>query len=216
MIIFRNIINIFRVINTGVSPLPIIALWQEECQKKRKLHIIQANVMQRVMEAMVLLFIMIVIKNKRTKTENILKKYPDAEIFDVTSKGEYKRLSPFYPHGGIPVPFSGTVTSASVEGIWQGLKVFESEGIDFRCFSNRTMKDLKRTVRTHGHCLGHQKGLGSRQLLGYIEARKEIYPNFFTLNSFFLANQHFVFFASYLLCSTNFNLSERHRFIFQH
>ena len=123
---------------------------------------------------------MIVIKNKRTKTENILKKYPDAEIFDVTSKGEYKRLSPFYPHGGIPVPFSGTVTSASVEGIWQGLKVFESEGIDFRCFSNRTMKDLKRTVRTHGHCLGHQKGLGSRQLLGYIEARKEIYvPSYY-------------------------------------
>ena len=123
---------------------------------------------------------MIVIKNKRTKTENILKKYPDAEIFDVTSKGEYKRLSPFYPHGGIPVPFSGTVTSASVEGIWQGLKVFESEGIDFSCFSNRTMKDLKRTVRTHGHCLGHQKGLGSRQLLGYIEARKEIYvPSYY-------------------------------------
>ena len=43
--------------------LLIIALWQEECQKKRKLHIIQANVMQRVMEAMVLLFIMIVIKS---------------------------------------------------------------------------------------------------------------------------------------------------------
>lgn len=58
--------------------------------------------------------LMILIKNKRTKTENILKQYPDAMIFDVTSKGEYKRLSPFYPHGGIPIPFSGTVTSASV------------------------------------------------------------------------------------------------------
>lgn len=123
---------------------------------------------------------MIVIKNKRSKIENILKAYPGAEIFDVTSKGEYKRLSPFYPHGGIPVPFSGTVTSASVEGIWQGLKVFENEGIDFSCFTNRTMKDLKRTVRTHGRCLGHQKGLGSRQLLEYIEARKEIYvPSYY-------------------------------------
>ncbi len=118
---------------------------------------------------------MIIIKNKRTKTENILNEYPDAQIFDVTSKGDYKTLSPFFPHGGIPIPFSGTVTSQSVEGIWQGLKVFENEGIDFDCFNNMTMKNLKRTVRTHGRCLGHQKGLGSKTLLGYIEARKEIY-----------------------------------------
>lgn len=124
--------------------------------------------------------LMILIKNKRTKTENILKQYPDAMIFDVTSKGEYKRLSPFYPHGGIPIPFSGTVTSASVEGIWQGLKVFVNEGIDFSCFTNRTMKDLKRTVRTHGRCLGHQKGLGSKELLGYLTARREIYvPSYY-------------------------------------
>ena len=118
---------------------------------------------------------MIVIKNKRTKIDNIFKDYPDAVICDVTSKGAYKRLSPFYPHGGIPVPFSGTVTSQSVEGIWQGLKVFENEGIDLGCFDNKTMKNLKRTVRTHGRCLGHQKGLGSKSLLGYIEARTLIY-----------------------------------------
>lgn len=123
---------------------------------------------------------MIVIKNKRTKKENILKEYPDAMIFDVTSKGEYKTLSPFYPHGGIPIPFSGTVTSASVEGIWQGLKVFQNEGIDFSCFTNRTMKNLKRTTRVHGRTIGHQKGLGSKQLLEYIEARKQIYvPSYF-------------------------------------
>ena len=71
--------------------------------------------------------------------------------------------------------FSGSVTSQSVEGIWQGLKVFEHEGIDLNCFDNKTMKNLKRTVRTHGRCLGHQKGLGSKTLLGYIEARKLIY-----------------------------------------
>ena len=123
---------------------------------------------------------MIIIKNKRTKKENILKEYPDAMIFDVTSKGEYKTLSPFYPHGGIPIPFSGTVTSASVEGIWQGLKVFQNEGIDFSCFTNRTMKNLKRTTRVHGRTIGHQKGLGSKQLLEYIEARKQIYvPSYF-------------------------------------
>ena len=117
----------------------------------------------------------IIVKNKKCKIENILKEYPNAEIFDVTSKGEYKILSPFYPHNNIPVPFSGSVTSQSVEGIWQGLKVFQNEGIDFSCFNNKTMQNLKRTVRTHGKCLGHQKGLGSKELLGYIEARKLIY-----------------------------------------
>lgn len=114
---------------------------------------------------------MIFIKNKKCSISNILKEYPDAKIFDVTSKGEFKRLSPFYPHGGIPVPFSGSVTSQSVEGIWQGLKVFKNEGIDISKFDNVSMKGLKR----HGICLGHQKGLGSKKLLGYIDARKQIY-----------------------------------------
>lgn len=118
---------------------------------------------------------MIIIKHKRCSRENILREYPNAVIFDVTSKGEYKTLSPFYPHGGIPIPFSGTVTSQSVEGIWQGLKVFKNEGIDFSCFDNKTMINLKRTTRTHGQCLGHQKGLGSKELLGYLTARRDIY-----------------------------------------
>lgn len=120
---------------------------------------------------------MIVIKNRRCKRENILREYPDAIIFDVTSKGAMKTLSPFYPHGGIPVPGMEGRTSASVEGIWQGLKTFEGEGIDTSCFANRTMKDLKRTCRTHGWCLGHKYG---DELLEYIEARKKIYvPSYY-------------------------------------
>lgn len=118
---------------------------------------------------------MIVVKNKRCKRENILKEYPDAIILDVTSKGDWAKLSPFYPHGGIPVPFSDGVFSMSVEGIWQGLKVFEHEGIDYDSFRNSTMKGLKRTVRTHGRCLGHRKGVNSSELLDYIDARKQIY-----------------------------------------
>lgn len=45
---------------------------------------------------------MIVIDSKRKKRENILKKYPDAIIADVTShaKDSLIKLSPFYPHGG--------------------------------------------------------------------------------------------------------------------
>uniref|UniRef100_UPI003FF0A633 DUF6939 family protein n=1 Tax=Prevotella sp. TaxID=59823 RepID=UPI003FF0A633 len=51
---------------------------------------------------------MIAIESKRRKRENILKKYPDAVIADVTSQATVGlvKLSPFYPHGGIPIPFS--------------------------------------------------------------------------------------------------------------
>lgn len=125
----------------------------------------------------------IVIKNRRSKRENILKEYPDAYIIDVTSKasGEFQRLSPFYPHGGIPVPFSPGVTSMSVEGVWQGLKVFENgTGVDRSCFRNDTMKGLKRTCRTNGPVKGHRKGVNGTEYLDYIEARKQIYvPTYF-------------------------------------
>ncbi|WP_374223344.1 hypothetical protein [Streptomyces sp. F63] len=52
--------------------------------------------------------------------------FPGAEVIDVTSRAPepWVRLSPFYPHGGIPVPYCDDVTSESVEGIWQALKVF--------------------------------------------------------------------------------------------
>jgi hypothetical protein len=85
------------------------------------------------------------------------------------------KLSPFYPHYGIPVPFSEGYTAACVEAIWQGLKVFESSDVDVQMFQNDTMKNIKRTVRRFGKPLGHRKGVHGTELLGYIEARKQIY-----------------------------------------
>jgi len=123
---------------------------------------------------------MILIESKRKKYENILKKHPDAIIADVTShaKDSLIKLSPFYPHGGIPVPFSDGVTATCVEAIWQGLKVFEGADVDVRMFQNDTMKNIKRTVRKYGKPLGHRKGICGKELLGYIEARKQIYIPF--------------------------------------
>lgn len=120
---------------------------------------------------------MIVIESKRRKRENILKKYPDAVIADVTSQATdgLVRLSPFYPHGDIPVPFSEGYTAMCVEAIWQGLKVFETMDVDVNMFANDTMKNIKRTVRRFGKPLGHRKGVKGTELLGYIEARKQIY-----------------------------------------
>lgn len=120
---------------------------------------------------------MIIVESKRKKPATILKKYPDAILADVTSgaKDGLVKLSPFYPHGGIPVPFSEGYTATCVEAIWQGLKVFESCDIDVQMFQNDTMKNIKRTVRRFGKPLGHRKGVNGTELLGYIEARKQIY-----------------------------------------
>lgn len=120
---------------------------------------------------------MIIIDSKRKKPETLLKNYPNAILADVTSaaKDGLVKLSPFYPHGGIPVPFSEGYTATCVEAIWQGLKVFESCDVDVEMFNNDTMKNIKRTVRRFGKPLGHRKGVHGTELLGYIEARKQIY-----------------------------------------
>ena len=59
---------------------------------------------------------MIIIESKRKSLESLKEKYPDAMII------------------------------VSVEGIWQGLKVFEDADVDTSFFSKRDMKNLKRTV----------------------------------------------------------------------
>ena len=119
---------------------------------------------------------MIFIESKKKTLESLKAQYPDAMIIDVTShaQDEFVKFSPFYPNGGIPVPFTDDI-AVSVEGIWQGLKVFEDVDVDPTFFSKRDMKNLKRTVRKYGPCLGHRKGVHGEELLGYIEARKLIY-----------------------------------------
>ena len=120
---------------------------------------------------------MIIIESKRKTPKALKEQYPDAMIIDVTSHAvdEFVMFSPFYPIGGVPVPFTEGLVAVSVEGIWQGLKVFEDADIDTSFFSKREMKNLKRTTRKYGICLGHRKGVHGEELLGYIEARKKIY-----------------------------------------
>ena len=120
---------------------------------------------------------MIIIESRRKSLESLKAKYPDAMIIDVTSKAqdEFVKFSPFYPNGGIPVPFTDGLVAVCVEGIWQGLKVFETADVDRSFFSKRDMKNLKRTVRKYGKCLGHRKGVHGEELLDYLTARKLIY-----------------------------------------
>jgi hypothetical protein len=102
-------------------------------------------------------------------------------VVDVTSRGPqpWVRLSPFFPHGDIPVPFSPGVVSASVEGIWQGLKVFERADVDPGKLRVTSMSGLKRTTRRYGPVRGHRAGLRGAELLDYRTARRQIYlPSF--------------------------------------
>lgn len=120
---------------------------------------------------------MIKIESKRKKFEILKNEYPDAVIIDVTSKAEdeFIKLSPLYPHCYIPIPDSDGWMGSSVEGIWQGMKVFEHEDVDIRCMANKTMKNLKRTTRVHGKILGHRRGVRGEELMDYLTARKELY-----------------------------------------
>lgn len=120
---------------------------------------------------------MFVVHHHGTSQAKLNQDYEHAVVLDVTSRGQepWVRFSPFYPHGDIPVPFSSGYTSQSVEGIWQGLKVFEFGDVDTKKFHIKTMKGIKRSARTLGKVLGHREGVEGEQLLSYKEARYALY-----------------------------------------
>ena len=118
----------------------------------------------------------------RQKTEQTRYETEGYTVFNITSNGppEFRVLSPFYPIGNIPVVDQGQAvlepgtTSASVEGLWQGLKVFEKEPIDRSKFENTSLQNLKRKVTDQrGRVQGHQGAGGV--LLDYVAARKRLY-----------------------------------------
>jgi len=119
----------------------------------------------------------LIVESKRRKLESLRRDHPIAAIIDVTSKGAlpWLKFSPFYPHGNIPVPFSPGVVATSVEGIWQGLKVFEQADIDVSKFRVTSMQGIKRSVRANGPIRGHRTGFAGQRILSYREARYLIY-----------------------------------------
>ena len=63
----------------------------------------------------------------------------------------------------------------TVEGIWQGLKVFETTDVDASKLLISNMKGIKRSARKYGKVLGHRAGFFGDKLLSYGEARRQIY-----------------------------------------
>jgi hypothetical protein len=119
----------------------------------------------------------VTIESRRKKLNGLGKIWPGAAIIDVTSKSiePWVRFSPFYPHGGIPIPHTPEGTAQSVEGLWQGLKVFELEDIDPEKWAITDMSGIKRGGKRRGAVRGHRFGVSSETLLGYRDARFQIY-----------------------------------------
>lgn len=125
----------------------------------------------------------IFIANRRRQPKSLQEEFGDIPVFDVTFAGGdplFSTLSPMYPHGDLPVPYSGkTLTANSLEAIWQGLKVFEHEGarLDAASLGKSGDKNIKRpSTAKRGRVLGHQQGLYTdRPLLSLIDARSFIY-----------------------------------------
>lgn len=117
------------------------------------------------------------VAGRRRSAASLAAAFPGAEIIDVTSRAvdPWVRLSPFYPHGGVPVPYGEGETGQCVEGIWQALKVFEHADVDPAKLDITSMKGLKRTVRRYGPVRGHRAGLHGDELLSYETARRRIY-----------------------------------------
>lgn len=92
-----------------------------------------------------------------------------AEVYDVSSRAAvpYRYLSPFYPHGGIPVPGMPGRCADSVEGVWQGLKIINGR-IDESYFVGRGRKRRAPKGGVGGHKHGERR-------LDYIQARQLIY-----------------------------------------
>ena len=121
----------------------------------------------------------ILVASRRVPLATHLHRWPEAAMVDVTSRSPepWRRFSPFYPHGGIPIPGSESIRAQSVEGLWQGLKVFAHEDADADKWEMTTMRGIKRSAGgRRGAMRGHRFGQGDGSvLLPYGEARRRIY-----------------------------------------
>ena len=73
----------------------------------------------------------------------------------------YRQFHPSYPHGDVPFPEFPDYTAQSVEGIWEGLKLFETTGIDASKFDCMDPNDLSRTEAFYGRYRGHRFGVNN-------------------------------------------------------
>ena len=96
---------------------------------------------------------------------------------DMSNRSDNKTayLSPYFPWGNIPVPFSTGLVAESVMAIWEGLKVLEGSNIDKNVFSYKTMDCIKHSHVGLGNHKGYRKGLNYDYIYDEDEAFKRIF-----------------------------------------
>lgn len=95
-------------------------------------------------------------------TKTNLSQYPNAILIDMTTideKNAFSKLSPYYPHGEIPIPNTHNLCLNSVNEVWQKLCVKSQDNL-----SRLEYKNLK-----------FRKGLKINEYWTYTEARREIF-----------------------------------------
>lgn len=97
-------------------------------------------------------------------------------VIDVSNRSvdpTWKKFSPTFAHGDIPVPGRTGVTSVTVEGIWQGLKTFkEGSGIDTSRFNEKNEKGVTRSKRKYGEIAGY---MYADQIVNEARARLDVF-----------------------------------------
>ena len=76
---------------------------------------------------------------------NQLKFFENDKSFTILDLGKFTVFSPLYPHGDIPIPGRehGKLFSQTVEGIWQGLKIFEGSGQTESMFDSKDIDEFE-------------------------------------------------------------------------
>eukprot|EP01095_Lingulamoeba_sp_RSL-Kostka_P012761 TRINITY_DN5100_c0_g1_i1.p1 TRINITY_DN5100_c0_g1~~TRINITY_DN5100_c0_g1_i1.p1 ORF type:complete len:357 (-),score=117.82 TRINITY_DN5100_c0_g1_i1:162-1232(-) len=105
----------------------------------------------------------IIIEYKRKNHESIKRIYGNYLMtYDITkgSTSTFSYLSPSYPHKKILIPGTNNKYASSVEGLYEGLKIFENDGIKIKCLINRKSQITKRyETEETGKFIGWRLGI---------------------------------------------------------
>ncbi|KAL6045842.1 BACK domain-containing protein [Balamuthia mandrillaris] len=118
----------------------------------------------------------ILIRPRRMSGELLEELGKQAVLVDITPSSTDNRWRKFglaYPHGMIPIPGHENKWSMSVEGLYEGLKVFERAGVDRSVMTKTSMKGLRRQEHRNGPLLGWATSLKQKptKLMAVKEAR---------------------------------------------
>lgn len=102
-------------------------------------------------------------KKHRTPLDDLKSKFGDnIEVIDVSPAGNYRNLHPAFPMSNVKLPNSSREFTSSAQGIYEGLRIFENEGISPTVITCDTMKIHRSVTKKTGEFVGYKFGLVGR------------------------------------------------------